>query len=85
MLRDIAKRKSRPYSPTILKNVLCLVVQIFLYLATFEWKTISDWLHRLFEMDDSKLLSSGKEFKPDRRQTVVGWTHIYYNYSLGKD
>ena len=30
-----------PYSPTILKNVLCLVLQTFLYLATFECKPYS--------------------------------------------
>ena len=34
-----------PYSPTILKNILCLVLQIFLYLAAFECNTTSDWLN----------------------------------------
>ena len=32
------------YSPTILKNVLCLVLQIFRYLAAFECNRTSDWL-----------------------------------------
>ena len=30
---------------TILKNILSLVFQIFLYLETFECNTISDWLN----------------------------------------
>ena len=34
-----------PYSPTILQNVLSLVLQIFLYLTAFEYNTTSDWLH----------------------------------------
>ena len=33
-----------PSSPTILKKVLCLVLQIFLYLISFECKKSSDWL-----------------------------------------
>ena len=33
------------YSPTILKNLLCLVLQIFLYLAAFECNITSDWLN----------------------------------------
>ena len=33
------------YSPTILKNVLSLVQQIFLSLAAFECNTTSDWLN----------------------------------------
>ena len=34
-----------PYSPTILKHVLGLVLQIFLYLEAFERNTTSDWLN----------------------------------------
>ena len=33
------------YSPTILENVLCLIIQIFLYLATFECNTTFGWLN----------------------------------------
>ena len=33
-----------PYSPTILKNVICLIRQMFLYLEPFECNTASDWL-----------------------------------------
>ena len=33
------------YSPTILKNVLSLVLQISLYLEAFECDTASDWLN----------------------------------------
>ena len=35
-----------PYSPTILKNVLSPVPQIFRYLETFECNTTSDWLNQ---------------------------------------
>ena len=35
-----------PYSPTILENILGLVLQIFLYLEAFECNTTSDWLNR---------------------------------------
>ena len=34
-----------PYSPTILKNVLGLVLQIILYSEAFECNTASDWLN----------------------------------------
>ena len=34
-----------PYSPTILKNVLSLVLDIFQYLKTFECNTTSNWLN----------------------------------------
>ena len=34
-----------PYSPTILKKVLSLFVQIFLQLEAFECNTTSDWLN----------------------------------------
>ena len=33
------------YSPTILKNVLSLVLPFFLYLVVFECNTTSDWLN----------------------------------------
>ena len=33
------------YSSTILQNVVCLILQIFLYLEAFECNTTSDWLH----------------------------------------
>ena len=33
-----------PYSPTSVKNILYLVLQIFLYLEAFECNTTSDWL-----------------------------------------
>ena len=36
-----------PYSPTILKNVLSLVLQIFLFLHAFECNTTSDWLNHM--------------------------------------
>ena len=39
--------KSCPYSPTILKNVLCLVLQVCLYLAALECNTTSDWLNHM--------------------------------------
>ena len=34
-----------PYSPTILKFILSLVVQIFLHLEAFECNIASDWLN----------------------------------------
>ena len=34
-----------PYSPTILENVLCLILKNFQYLAAFECNTTSDWLN----------------------------------------
>ena len=34
-----------PYSPTILKNILSLVLQIFLCTEAFERNTTSDWLN----------------------------------------
>ena len=37
--------KQDPYSPTILKNISSLVLQIFLYLEAFECKTTFDWLY----------------------------------------
>ena len=33
------------YSPTILKNIPCLILQFFLYREAFECNTISDWLN----------------------------------------
>ena len=33
------------YSPTILKNVLSLFIQIFLYVEAFEGNKTSDWLN----------------------------------------
>ena len=33
-----------PYSPTILENILCLILPILLYLEAFERNTTSDWL-----------------------------------------
>ena len=39
--------KQGSYSPTILKNVLCLILQIFLYLAAFACNTTSDWLNHM--------------------------------------
>ena len=49
-------RPRGPYSPTILKNLLCLVLQICQYLAAFECKTTSEVvlysnLHNLGEKD----------------------------------
>ena len=34
------------YSPTVLENILSLVLQIFLYSEAFECNTPSDWLNR---------------------------------------
>ena len=34
------------YSPNILKNLLNLVLQVFLYLEAFEYHTTSDWLEK---------------------------------------
>ena len=48
MLLNRKKKKSGEqgsYSPTILQNVLSLVLQIFLYLAGFECNTNSDMLN----------------------------------------
>ena len=36
-----------PYSPTILKNILSPVPQIFLYSEAFKCKTTSDWLYHM--------------------------------------
>ena len=37
-----------PYSPTILENVLSLVLQILLYLEAFECNTTSEWPNQPF-------------------------------------
>ena len=44
------------YSPTILKNVLSLVLQIFQYLEAFECNTTSDWLR--FSQSEVVLISN---------------------------
>ena len=36
-----------PYSLTTLKNVLSIILQIFLYLAAFECNTTFDWLNHV--------------------------------------
>ena len=38
--------ESGSVSPSIPKNVICLVLQIFLYLEAFECNASSDWLNR---------------------------------------
>ena len=35
------------YSPTILQNILCLSLHIFVYLEAFECNTTSDWLNHI--------------------------------------
>ena len=40
-------RAQRSYSPTILKNVISVVLQILLYSAAFKCNTSSDWLNSL--------------------------------------
>ena len=42
----LLKKDQGPYSPTILQNILSLVLKIFLYLEAFECNTTSDWLNR---------------------------------------
>ena len=45
-----------PYSLTTLKNVLCRVLQVFLYLAVFECNTASKWLnHTVYGLTNQKL------------------------------
>ena len=41
------QRTQGPYSPSIPKNILSLVPQIFLYLAAFECNATSDWLKHM--------------------------------------
>ena len=41
------------YSSTILKNVLCLVLQIFLYLEACECNRTSDWLNRITNLGET--------------------------------
>ena len=43
--REGAEQEQGPYSPSILENVLCLILQSFQYLATSECNTTSDWLN----------------------------------------
>ena len=38
-----------PYLPTILQNILCLILQIFLYLKGLECYTTSDWVNRMVQ------------------------------------
>ena len=38
-----------PFLPTFLENVLCLILQTFLCLATFECNAIYDWLNRMVQ------------------------------------
>ena len=45
-LELIQERNLGPYSLTILRNVLSLVLQIFLYSEAFEYNKTSDWLNR---------------------------------------
>ena len=44
------------YSPTTLKNILCPVLQIFLYLEVSECNTISDWPIRSCVLQIYKIL-----------------------------
>ena len=65
-----------PYSPTIFKNVLCLVLQIFLYLAVFECNTTSDWLNHMFSQSEGVLHSNLQNLGKKKRQKNVlvnGW------------
>ena len=43
---DSIDQDQRLYSPTILKTVLCHILQIFLFLEAFDCNTTSDWLNR---------------------------------------
>ena len=45
-----------PYSPTTFKNILCLVLQIFLYSEACECNTISDWPIRSCVLQIYKIL-----------------------------
>ena len=36
-----------PYTPNILQNVLCLILQVFPYLKACEFNTIFGWLNRV--------------------------------------
>ena len=47
-----------PYSPTFLENVLCLILQTFLYEATFECNTTADWLNQLWFSHSAVVLHS---------------------------
>ena len=44
-LNESVKHNRVPYLPTILENVLCLILQIFLYLEAYECTTTSEWLN----------------------------------------
>ena len=50
-----------PYLLTILKNILCLVLQIFLCLEAFECNTTSDWLNRRFSQSEVVLHSDSQK------------------------
>ena len=38
---------NQPYLPTVSKNFLCLILQMFLYLETFKCNTTFDWINRM--------------------------------------
>ena len=47
MFSTLSEMNLGPYSSTVLKKVLCLVTQIFLFLAAYERNTTSDWLNHM--------------------------------------
>ena len=57
-------------SPTILQNVLSLILQIFLFLTAFDCNTTSDWLNRscvTFKFIKFKLREKDKEYSRERK------------------
>ena len=73
MLRSVLAEG--PYSPTILKNVLCLVLQIFQYLAAFECNRTSDWLnHTVLANQKFCYIQKNKFWRKKTKNVIVnGW------------
>ena len=45
LMFEVIRFEQGPYSPAILKNIFCLILQIFPVLEAFECNTFSDWLN----------------------------------------
>ena len=66
------------YSPIILENILCLVLQIFLDLAVFECNTTFDWLNHIWFSQSEVVLHSNLQDVLEN-----GWRILKFYISVG--
>ena len=70
----LSKADLGPYSPTILKGVLSLLLHIFLYLEAFEYNTISDWPTVWFSQSEVVLHLDLQNLERKRKNVLEnGW------------